>query len=176
MKKIFFLSVALIAFQLAYGQKSTKNKLLGVVTEEALQEAPFDSWYEPTFAAHNTALATIEQLKNINWDSKTAQLFFGTWCGDSRREVPKMLKFLHEIGFPMEQLQIIAVNNTRKQYKQSPTHEEVGLNIIRVPTLIFYQSGQEMNRFVEYPRETLEADLLKILQKKDYTPQYSEAK
>jgi len=76
----------------------------------------------------------------------------------------------------MEQLQIIAVNNTRKQYKQSPTHEEVGLNIIRVPTLIFYQSGQEMNRFVEYPRETLEADLLKILQKKDYTPQYSEAK
>jgi hypothetical protein len=38
------------------------------------------------------------------------------------------------------------------------------LNIERVPTFIIMNEGIEIGRIIETPEETLEADLLKILQ------------
>jgi tetratricopeptide (TPR) repeat protein len=41
-----------------------------------------------------------------------------------------------------------------------------------VPTLIVYENGLELNRINESPVESLERDLLKILRKEAYTPNY----
>ena len=65
-------------------------------------------------------------------------------------------------NFPQDQLEVIAVDNDRDSYKQSPTAEEKGLNIHRVPTFIFYKDGNEVNRIVESPVETFERDILAI--------------
>jgi hypothetical protein len=65
------------------------------------------------------------------------------------------------------------VSNHDTLYKQSPEHEERGLNILRVPTLIVYDNNNELNRFVEYPVESIEKDLLKMLSRLPYKPNYS---
>jgi thiol-disulfide isomerase/thioredoxin len=96
------------------------------------------------------------------------QLFFGTWCGDSKREVPRMLKVLYQSGFKDTAIDLIAVSNHDTLYKQSPLHEERGLNIIRVPTLIVYQSGKEIGRIVETPVESIEKDIWQIVQRRNY--------
>ena len=99
-------------------------------------------------------------------------MFLGTWCGDSKKEIPRFYKVLETTKFPENQLQVIAVNRTKDAYKQSPNHEEKGLNIHRVPTFIFYKNGKEVNRIVEHPKETLERDMLNIVTKNKYTPNY----
>ncbi len=76
-------------------------------------------------------------------------------------------------GVLPEQVKIVMVSNADTLYKQSPAHEEKGLNIIRVPTMIVYENNTEINRFIEYPVESLEKDLLKILKKQLYKPNYA---
>ena len=95
----------------------------------------------------------------------------GTWCGDSKREVPRFYNILETAQFPLDRLTLVAVSGNRDTYKQSPGGEEEGLSIHRVPTFIFYKNGQEINRIVESPVETLEADIAAIV-KGIYSPNY----
>jgi thiol-disulfide isomerase/thioredoxin len=103
-------------------------------------------------------------------------LFLGTWCGDSQREVPRLYKIFDYCTVKPEQIKLVLVSNHDTAYKQSPTHEEKGLNILRVPTLLVLENGNELNRFVEYPVESLEKDLLKILSKITYKDAYNKTR
>jgi thiol-disulfide isomerase/thioredoxin len=132
--------------------------LLGKQNRQALLQPPFVEWFSANYQA-----------------GKRLTLFMGTWCGDSRREVPRLLKMLDCCGFPMDQLNLIMVSNHADMYKKSPGHEEAGRNILRVPTLIVESSGQEVGRLVEYPVASLEKDLLAILRRDGYVPRYSTA-
>lgn len=96
----------------------------------------------------------------------------GTWCGDSRREVPRMYKLLDYLGVSPSQVQLINVNNNDSAYKQSPGHEEKGLNIHRVPDLIIYDEKRELGRIVESPQISWEKDVLAILNRQAYEPRY----
>jgi len=96
----------------------------------------------------------------------------GTWCGDSKKEVPKLYKVLEACNFPEEQLTVIAVNRSADMYKQSPKHEEKGLNIHRVPTIIFYKDGKEINRIVEHPVKSFEKDIQNIVTVNTYKSNY----
>ena len=42
--------------------------------------------------------------------------------------------------------------------------------------IIFYKDGKEVGRFVEYPRETMEADILKIVTQQPYKHSYDKSK
>ena len=70
----------------------------------------------------------------------------GTWCGDSRQEVPKIYKVLDHCNVPESHIQLINLNVHDSVYKQSPSHEEKGLNIHRVPDLLVYEKEKEMGR------------------------------
>ena len=61
--------------------------------------------------------------------------------------------------------------------KRTPDNLQRGFEIIRVPTFIFYdKDGKEIGRYVEYARETLEKDILKILTGKEYKHSYDRTK
>ena len=51
---------------------------------------------------------------------------------------------------------------------------EEKMNLNRVPTIIFYKNGKEVNRFVEFAQESLEEDIAKIVSGKDYKNSYAE--
>jgi hypothetical protein len=84
-----------------------------------------------------------------------------------------MVKILKALKFPMDQLQLVALDRRKDLYKTSPNGEEKGLNIIKVPTLIFIKKGKEVNRIVESPIGSLESDMASILTSKAYVPNYS---
>jgi len=65
------------------------------------------------------------------------------------------------------------LDRRKGKVKNSPTGEERGLNIIRVPTMLFYKNGKEVNRIVESPIESLEEDMAQILSGQPYTPNYA---
>ena len=49
---------------------------------------------------------------------------------------------------------------------------EVNKNITNTPTIIFNKEDIEINRIVEFPMESLEDDILKILNDEDYKHVY----
>ena len=50
----------------------------------------------------------------------------GTWCGDSKREVPRFYKILDEMGVKEQDIQLYNLDNRGDAYKQSPGGEEKG--------------------------------------------------
>ncbi len=146
--------------------------LVGQINLEGLQSKPYGSWFQSKYNNYHPddTMVPLFKEKLIEYEIK---LFLGTWCGDSKRESPKFIKILEAADFPMEQLEIIALDYRKGHYKTSPTEEEKGLNIIKVPTIIFFKDGKEVNRIVESPLETLEEDMAQILFEKDYVPNYA---
>ena len=145
--------------------------LLGKGTRERLAQPPFDVWYTKNYETYTVDSNTAAQIKPL-LKNKEFLLFMGTWCGDSRREVPRMYKILDYCRVKASQIQLINLNNSDTAYKQSPGHEEQGLNIRRVPTLLIFENNREVGRVVESPVTSLEKDILAIVSGQPYEHRY----
>jgi thiol-disulfide isomerase/thioredoxin len=141
--------------------------LLGKANRAGFQKAPFSTWFNSKYEKFNPDSETIEALKK-HIKGVTIVAYMGTWCGDSKRETPHFYKILDAINFKEKNLELHAVDRSKK----TPEHTEQNLNIIRVPTFIFYKKGKEIGRYVERPRESLEKDMLKILSGQPYKHAY----
>lgn len=148
--------------------------LLGVCTRERLQQAPFDSWFVKEYTSYTVDTLTAGQLQG-KLAGRTLRIFMGTWCGDSQMQVPRIFKILDYCGVKPSSIQLIMVSDADSSYKQSPGHEEKGLNIFRVPDLLVLDHGRESGRIVESPVQSLEKDLLAITSGQPYTPKYTGA-
>lgn len=171
MKKNILLSMFFLLVQIVVGQHSDQ-KLLGECSVADLKKEPFAAWYTSGYNGYFPNAEALSQVKKLHSEKYSIKIFFGTWCGDSRRELPRMSKILNELLIPEKNIQWIALDDSSAFYKQSPQHEERGMNIYRVPTFIFYKKGNEIGRIVEFPKESLERDLLKILSRQLYEPNY----
>ena len=173
MKKIFillFMTLTLPGF--SQSPATPARILLGSCTKDSLLQSPFATWFSPGYGAYHPNSAAAATLSRKNFSGISISLYFGSWCGDSRREVPRFLKLLDSISFPSAQLSLFAVGSSDSLYKQTPSHDEAGKGIFRVPTIVIYRNGVEMNRITEYPVYSLEKDLLQILNGAEYTSNY----
>ncbi len=174
------LAVLCLNILYAFGQQSNqeitlengKTFLLGKITQEGLEKAPYATWFDKGYESYAVDEQMIKMFKKP-LSKHTIKLFLGTWCGDSKREVPRILKILEKSKFPTKNLEIVALDRRKENYKKSPSGEEQGLNIIKVPTIIFLKNGKEVNRIVESPVESLEEDMAQILLGKSYVPNYA---
>ncbi len=117
-----------------------------------------DTWtteynnYQPDFET----LDSLEgKLKDIN-----IKIVFRSTCSDSREQLPRLFKVLNELNYDVNSITLIGVNRE----KQGLSNEVEGLEIELVPTIIFYKDENEIGRIVETPAESLEKDMLKIIQ------------
>ncbi|MCX6318420.1 MAG: hypothetical protein NTW29_14105 [Bacteroidetes bacterium] len=173
MKKILlFLTFCISLSTIARSQADNNTLLYGVCTIDSLQNAPYNKWFTQGYTAYQPHAGTMQQMKKINTADLRIEVFFGTWCGDSKREVPRFLKLLDELSFPAHKTKLIALGTGDSLVKQSPQHEEAGKGIFRVPTFILYKNGVELGRINEYPVYSLEKDLLTLLSGQTYTPNY----
>ncbi|MCL7764820.1 thioredoxin family protein [Polaribacter sp. Z014] len=178
MKRLFILAFVVILSSCNVQQKviktqkvtATKNlsgDLIGLANKESFQQTPYSSWFNQKFDTYTPDATTITSLKK---ELKGVKIkgFMGTWCGDSKRETPHLYKILEQADFNLNNFELVTVNRSKK----TPDNLQEGLDIKRVPTFIFYKEGKEIGRFVEYARESLEKDMLKIVSGKAYKHSY----
>lgn len=152
-------------------KKDANGYLNGIANKESFQDDSFKSWFDSRQAEYTSDKETIAKLTDA-LKGYTIKGFMGTWCGDSRRETPRFYKILEETNFDENYFELITVNRSKK----TPDNLQEGFNIIRVPTFIFYKEGKEVGRYVEYPKEILEKDILKIVSGQAYKHSYDKSK
>ncbi|MFL6291514.1 MAG: TlpA family protein disulfide reductase, partial [Thermoanaerobaculia bacterium] len=90
-------------------------------------------------------------------------VFLGTWCSDSRREVPRLWKALAEAGFDVPfEVHYIGVDRGKKE----PASELSANDVRYLPTFIVRRDGRETGRIVETSPNGIERDLLSLLNNK----------
>lgn len=139
-------------------ERSGKPMLLGICDRAALLDSNFAWWYESEYLNYECNISAVDSIKQ-KLDGLSVLIVMGTWCSDSRREVPRFLRILDELNFSNELLTINYVD--RK--KESPEGDFSSLDIKFVPTFIFYKGGKEIGRIIETPQITLESDFKNIL-------------
>ena len=173
MKRILLILLAIIILgcstqkQASSSLKIKSGNLVGIANKESFLQEPFNKWFTPNYNAYDldtTAVSKIGSLlKNV-----TVKGFVGTWCIDSQEQMPAFYKIMDETDFNYKNLELITVDRSKK----TPDNLQQGYNIFRVPTFIFFKNGIEIGRFVEFPRETIESDILKILSGGPYRHSY----
>ena len=133
--------------------------LLGYFNLNRLTQHPYSSWYLKGFDDYNPGNEAVNKLLDINKDDLTIKIVIGTWCPDSRREVPRFMRIIDIWQFPMDKITFIGVDNA----KLSPVGEYDNLDIQRVPTFIIYKNNIEAGRIIENPMTSLEQDMVNIL-------------
>tara|TARA_Y100000385_G_scaffold19259_1_gene19196 strand:+ start:440 stop:1045 length:606 start_codon:yes stop_codon:yes gene_type:complete len=151
--------------------KTGKPMLLGTIAIEELQQEPFAEWYQMESDGYEVDTELTNAISDPG--QYTYEVFLGTWCGDSRREVPRMEKIFSEMGVDMSNVLIVTLDRD----KISPNGEQEGKDIRYVPTLIVNKDNQEIGRIVESPSSetaTLESDLFEISLGIPPVPNYSD--
>ncbi|MBB6330160.1 thiol-disulfide isomerase/thioredoxin [Chryseobacterium sediminis] len=138
--------------------------LLGNQLKEQFLKAPYADWYVKEHDEYALDQKAVSELKKEKIGTYDMIVFMGTWCEDSHRDFPRLMKILEAVNYPENKLTIIAVN--RK--KESPTGDESLYNLQKVPTIILKRYGKELGRIIEMPTTGyIERDLVEILKKND---------
>lgn len=169
MKKTFFLKLGLLFLNVSLAQEAQRyennrgeSHLCGSFQiEELAKDSIYQKWYNSNYAAFELSTKKRPWISNLN-DTKVT-IYLGTWCGDSKKWVPKFVKLWDELGLKRELLNFIALYDFYDgKYKQDPNGAEKNKDIHRVPTFIFKEKGKEIARIVESPHTDLETDVAQI--------------
>ncbi|TRZ41421.1 thioredoxin family protein [Robertkochia solimangrovi] len=148
-------------------EQQTPPVLTGIQQRKTLEAAPYDEWFRLNYEEAEPDAVVVDSIKPLLKGIKF-KLFMGTWCADSKREVPYFFKVLDMTDYDQMDIEIITMTHD----KTTPENFEKDLNITNVPTIIFYRNGKEINRIVEYPINTMEEDMLDILSGREYHNAY----
>jgi thiol-disulfide isomerase/thioredoxin len=146
--------ISLLAPGLAFPEEGV---LVGDLTRDKL-EAGHPDWVQAEAesqpeAAAAKALAAVEPGAEVT-------VFLGTWCGDSRREVPRLWRALDEAGGSVPfQIHYVGVDRDKKE----PAALLAKSGVHYLPTFIVTRGGHEVGRIVETSPHGVEADLLALL-------------
>eukprot|EP01133_Synstelium_polycarpum_P010020 gene10020-11694_t len=99
----------------------------------------------PNYTVNDTVIHSLKPLLS----DKKITIVLGTWCGDSKLQVPHFYKVLDAAGFAEKNITLICVDGNKKAENGIIDN----LNIERVPTFIVFKDGKESGRIVESPRQ-----------------------
>lgn len=156
---ILFISISISAQnKMVTDSKTEKPMLLGNCNIDAFQDSSFAWWYNSEYENYEPDEEVINNIgERLN--SYRIEIVLGTWCSDSKREVPRFMKILDMLSYDLNNLTLITVDRD----KNSPDGNIDSKNIELVPTFILINDQGEKGRIIETPVETLEMDLLDIL-------------
>ncbi|WAC40785.1 thioredoxin family protein [Pedobacter sp. SL55] len=137
-----------------------KQIMLNECSREGLVEFPeFKASYDANYENYKVDSASLPQLTKLMKDKKI-KVVLGTWCGDSKYQVPNFLKITDAVQVNEKNISFIAVDGAKKAENGLLD----GLDIQRVPTFIITdKKGKEIGRIVESPKKSIELDLIEIL-------------
>ncbi|MCW8878865.1 MAG: thioredoxin family protein [Kangiellaceae bacterium] len=110
--------------------------------------------FEKSFNSYRDLDGEAEHLNKLKGMEIVA--FFGLWCHDSQREIPRLLKLNKLAGSPFASIKLVAVSTE----KELPPEYQSKFELNFTPTIYVLQDGQILAKIVEKPKVSLVKDLL----------------
>lgn len=136
---------------------ASTDPFVGAIERDAVErdlapwrEAREQAQPDPTVAA---ALARVAPGAEV-------RIYLGTWCGDSRREVPRLWKAFDLAGELPFRVTHVGVDRS----KEAPGSLLDGVDLEYVPTIVVLRDGREVGRIVESAPGGVERALLDLLE------------
>ncbi|HYX23963.1 MAG TPA: thioredoxin family protein [Thermoanaerobaculia bacterium] len=137
--------------------KKEEAVLVGPATREQIEGAA-PEWVQAEVEAQPDAGKTKALAAVASGTEVT--VFLGTWCGDSRREVPRFWRALDLVGGAVPfKISYVAVD----RHKKEPAGPVTESGVQFLPTFIVRRDGREVGRIVETSPHGVENDLLALL-------------
>ncbi|MGD8377872.1 MAG: thioredoxin family protein [Acidobacteriota bacterium] len=135
--------------------------LLGVLTPEEVLD--HDPAYQAEFEAYEPDPGAVRLIAGGDV-AVSIEVFFGTWCSDSAREVPRLLRILERARAGREAMgkgplpiMVRLVGVDRDKREPADVIGDSGIDL--VPTILVRRDGREIGRIVEAPQGSLEEEL-----------------
>lgn len=146
-----------VCIMASVGCASTTSELItGSTTTEQLFKSvdKFSSNYQAFQPTLDDKKRVKDWPRNLHID-----VYFGTWCHDSEREVPRLLK-LAALS-PQTNINMVALDYN----KQDPKGRAEQQGVKYTPTIIVYLHNKEIGRIVERPKASIAEDIEAMLAK-----------
>ena len=169
MKKLLFLFF-LCLFSLANGQENEdiNGNLIGYIGKSDFLKGKHKDWFLKNYEDYHPNQKIVQKIKK-NIKNVSVKAFIGSWCHDSKRELPRFYKIMELTAFDFtNNFQMIGITIGKK----TPDNLQKGYAVKHTPTFIFYRDGKEIGRFVEHSKKIIEKDLLRILRGNNYKHPY----
>lgn len=128
----------------------------GQLNKELLMTHEAHPWFKKNYDAYSPNLSV---LTSLDLSDISVRIFMGTWCHDSKREVPRFYKVWD--GLKLSESQITIVGLTKKKKGYFNDYSEFG--ITNTPIFIIFRKGEEIGRIIEKPDGLLEDHLETII-------------
>ena len=128
----------------------------GLLSKSLIIDHDSYTWFPKQYDAYHPDL---NGFNSANLKQISIKIFMGTWCHDSKREVPRLYKILDELYYDYENFEIIGLTKDKKGYFQ----DYATFGITNTPTIIFYRNDMEIGRIIEEPKGSLEDQMARII-------------
>jgi len=128
----------------------------GLLSKSLITDHDSYTWFPKQYDAYHPDLNGFD---SANLKQISIKIFMGTWCHDSKREVPRLYKILDELYYDYENFEIIGLTKDKKGYFQ----DYATFGITNTPTIIFYRNDVEIGRIIEEPKGSLEDQMARII-------------
>jgi thiol-disulfide isomerase/thioredoxin len=147
---------SLLSFGSAYGED--ESYFVGEISSQDIL-SKFSN-----FAQHSNDVdyseSDLSTLKNLDADIQI-KVFFGQWCHDSVREVPRIINLLQQVNNSNIKPWFYALDTSKSDPKMLA--KEHGIK--KTPTLIIYRDNIELGRILEVPESDWAIDISQLLNK-----------
>jgi hypothetical protein len=115
--------------------------------------------WEQVYEAYTPDAAAIAALKEKT-PGLRADVYFATWCDDSKKNVPQFLKILDALNDADFKVTFHALD---KKATTGQKYYVEDVRVEKVPTFIFYLNDAEIGRIIENPKYSILQDMLQIV-------------
>jgi len=150
------LSIMIVTAVSACANSHVEKRPMAIGEVSAQQLMNQHKFFQQNYQASTVSDAEVAEIKR--WPSDLhIEVYFGSWCHDSVREVPKFLRMVAE--HPRLSNRLIALD-----YEKSAPNGSAKIHHIKyTPTFIVYQKDKEIGRIIERPKVSLTADISAML-------------
>ena len=166
MRRYILLLITFIVPLLGIGQQVNQKMndpkegeiLVGNCDRAGLEQGEFGIFFSAEYNAYKPDKKILSKLSSCLKPIEI-RVILGTWCSDSREQVPRLFKILDKAKFDNQKITLVCVDSEKK----AGSLDISSYDIKKVPTIIFSRDGKEVGRIIETPTKTLEKDMLTIV-------------
>lgn len=118
-------------------------------------------WYTSIIKAYDSYEFDDSIVSNLNLDSVRFEIICGTWCSDTRNQVPRFTKILDSLNVSPKKVNYHFVDRDKIALDSTFASE---YEFKKVPVFVVFRNDVEIGSIIETPEKTLELDLKSILE------------